>query len=239
MSPVARPPRSEPVLGGFGGYANPFSGYKPPKPPAPKRIGAAPGVKTTVSLGEPAGTPGTVRISCPSISRILCAYLLEDAPVIAGGYGGITRVARPRRVSATDYQGIDPFTMTIGVRLDGWDTGESVEPLVDFVNQISRDTSSRSGPPLIRLLGPVPFPNLQWLVDDVAWGPALWDQPAGSRLRQDVTFTLVQFVEVDTVAFTPAKRAAAKKATSKLSSQKPKVKKVTKQPTTSLTGAKS
>lgn len=156
--------------------------------------------------------PGTVRIICPAQNVDMTALVGGAAPVITGGYGGITRVARPRRVSATDYAGIDPYTLDVQLLFDGFDEQRSVEPECTTIGNLARNTSSRKGPPAMVLQGAIPqhIASLSWLIDNVQWGDSLWTD-GNYRMRQYVTLTFVQVVSIDTVAVSPAKAAKDRK----------------------------
>lgn len=193
--------------------------------PAPANLAPGP---TPTHLGPASGTDGTVDVKCAALGITLTMWCAEAAPTLTAGFGGIQRVARPRRVSLPDYQGVDPLAMQIDARIDRWIENVSVEPECAAVFAMSRDTSSRTGAPPVTVTGPVPVRGLTWLVDDVAWGTSLWT--GDYRVRQDITLTFVQLVQVDTVATSPAKRAASKKA----APGKPKVTGSKPQPTTTL-----
>jgi hypothetical protein len=164
----------------------------------------------TSVLGLAPGTPGSVRILCPDKGFDVTCWCGGTGLTITGGYGGVSRVQRPRRVSSTDYAGIDPYTASLPVRFDGWADDRSVEPECAALDAMARDPSSRVGPPGVQVLGPVPpaYASIVWLIDDVQWGDALWSD-GNYRTRQDATINLVQFVAVDTVALSPAERASA------------------------------
>jgi hypothetical protein len=141
-------------------------------------------------------------------------------------------------VSLTDWQGVDPYTMVLAVRFDGWARRESMEVQINDLLNMARDLSTRDGPPVVSVSGPVPLPDTtRWLIDDVQWGNSLWEHvnhdgvpvKVPYRVRQDVVITVVEVEEADTVAFkSPAKKAAekAKKPRKSTSKHHPKSQKL-------------
>jgi hypothetical protein len=200
----------------LGGVATSFL----PPPKAPPKGGRRIGIgEANKSLTPVRGAEGVLTFACASQGTEFSVFSGEAQPIISGGFGGITRVARPHRVALTDWQGVDPYTMVLAVRFDGWAVRQSMEPQIYDLLSMARDLSTRDGPPIISVSGPVPLPdNIAWLVDDVQWGNSLWEHvnhggvpvAVPYRVRQDVVITLVEVEEADTVAFkSPAKKAAA------------------------------
>lgn len=160
-----------------------------------------------------------LRIRCPSKGLAVYALATEQAPVVTGGFGGWDRIARPRRVALTDWQGSEPFQMVVSLRLDGWAQNRSIEADVKALVAMAVDRGSRTGPPAVNMEGSgIPLQRLVWVIDNLEFGDVLWGadfgQPNAGRLRQDVTITLLELVQADLVALSPAKKARAK-ATSK------------------------
>jgi len=153
--------------------------------------------------------PAVIVLACPARATRIAAHCTEQAPTLTGGFGGWERIARPRRVALTDWQGVEPFTMTISLRFDGWAAQQSIEPALTALLDMAVDRGSRSGPPTVYAAGSLPLRGVGWVIDSLEFGDSLWS-PRRVRLRQDVTITLLERVASDLVALTPAVRAAEK-----------------------------
>ena len=153
--------------------------------------------------------PTIIVLACPTRGSRVAARCTEQAPTLTGGFGGWERIARPRRVALTDWQGTEPFTMTISLRLDGWAAQRSIEPDVKALMDMAVDRGSRVGSPTVYAAGSLPLQGVAWVIDSLDFGESLWS-PARVRLRQDVTVTLLERVQADLVALSPAKKARAK-----------------------------
>lgn len=135
--------------------------------------------------------------------------LLGD-PEVTGGAGGWEDVPRPRRRTATEWVGTPPLAQVLPLLLDGTEVGPGIDVSVE--SQCRRllawaNPHKGDDPPALRLAGPVAHTGVRWVIGDIGWGPALRDV-AGRRIQQEVTLTLLEYVEAK-VARGPA--AASRK----------------------------
>jgi LysM repeat protein len=130
-------------------------------------------------------------------------------PTPAAGTGGWQLVPRPRRKSLTQWKGIDPFQQQFSLIFDGLANDQSVEPSCLALEQMARPPAEQTPPPIVRVVGVVPHPELDYVIGDgnggpgLAWGDVLYS-PSGYRIRQEVTVTLLEYVADDRVASVPA-----------------------------------
>ena len=141
-------------------------------------------------------------------------------PVPAGGFGGWQLVARPRRKALTRWKGINPFQQTLSLIFDGFDTDTSVEDSCLTLERMAQPPAARTDPPLIKIVGAVPHPELVYVIGDGNGGDGLaWDaspiySPSGYRVRQEVVITLLEYVPDDRIAGLPAASRARQQASS-------------------------
>jgi len=134
----------------------------------------------------------------------------DTPPVPVGGFGGWSLVARPRRKSLTQWQGIDPFQLQLSLVLDGVRGDRSVEADCLTLEQMAQPVGPRLAPPVVTVVGVVPHPELDYVIGDGNAGGGLsWDAApiysrSGYRIQQKVTVTLLEYVAADRVAATPA-----------------------------------
>jgi len=129
------------------------------------------------------------------------ALLAETAPSISGGYGGWEVVARPHRVSLTNWIGRDPVRMALPIMFDGFIAGDSIEPNITQLTRMGQPDDDGE-PPTLKVHGAVPRKDVsKWVIESLDWGTnIIWGMnPNGVsvRVRQDVTVNLLQFVAPD------------------------------------------
>jgi nucleoid-associated protein YgaU len=139
-------------------------------------------------------------------------------PVPVGGFGGWQLVARPRRKSLTRWTGIEPFKQQLSIILDGVTTDTTVEPACLALERMAQPAAELADPPLVKVVGAVPHPELTYVIGDGSGGDGLaWDanpiySPSGYRIRQEVVITLLEYVPDDRVAAQPAAAQARQQA---------------------------
>ena len=148
-----------------------------------------------------------ITILCPSKRLVVTALAGEQAPTVTGGRGGWQIIARPRRTAITDWNGTEPYRMTVSLLFDGYGDDRSVEADLKFLEEMAVDRRSRTGPPKVKVTGAIPKPGREWVIEDLADGSSvLWGE--NGRVRQDVTVTLLEYVASDLVALSsPTERA--------------------------------
>lgn len=118
----------------------------------------------------------------------------EEAPTLTEGFGGWTTIARPRRYSITDFTGLEPLKMSLPMLLDGWASNDSQEPFIRNIERMARIDAGRKSPSIVEVTGAVPYPGVSWVIESLSWGESLWSD-GGFRVRQQVTLSLMQYVE--------------------------------------------
>jgi hypothetical protein len=139
---------------------------------------------------------GYVRISSSDPPISMTVRLAEDRPNVTAGYGGWAEVARPRRRPLSVWVGSPGLRMDLGILLDQWKAGASVERRIAQLEQLATPTAADGNPPRIRLAargGAVPHQGRAWVIDSIAWGDALMNR-AGDRARQQATLSLLEYI---------------------------------------------
>jgi LysM domain len=148
-----------------------------------------------------------VTIECPALGLAVRAYMGEEAPTMGGGYGGWEMTARPRRVSITTWPGHDPLQMSLALRLDGWIDNRSIEGDCRNIERMALPPRDYTEPPSVFVSRPAPHPEVEWKIQELLWGESLRARD-GDRRRQDVTLSLLQFIDTDRVQTTTAAERA-------------------------------
>jgi hypothetical protein len=117
---------------------------------------------------------------------------------ISAGYGTYTDITRPRNVSLLSFTGRTAYEMTIDVVFNGMPNangnGKSVEqPIADLETLAIRGKGMIS-PPQIKLFGPVPHTELEWVITAIDWGDAVRRNKDGVRLLQYATVTVHEWL---------------------------------------------
>lgn len=177
----------------------------------------------------------TLRSAAPPL--VVTAWLAGPATV-AAGYASWEVLDRPRRVGLPVFQGHAPYAMTLPLLLDGFIAQTTVEAEIARLERMARLVPGAGRPPVVRAAGPLPRGAMtDWVVSALEWGDGVIRSPEdGRRLRQDVTVTLIQFVEADVVVErSPALRARARAAASRTGRPAPDPVRVVRQGERSLT----
>ena len=161
---------------------------------------------------------GYVRLRSNDPPCTVTARLSDTRPNVDSGYGGWTEVARPRKAPLAVWVGSTALRVSIPLLLDGWVTGQSVEPEIAQLERMATATSSDGTPPRVRFTAKgaaVPHQNRLWVIDNLAWGDALMNAN-GNRVRQQVTVSLLEYVaDVPVQADSAATRQRAKASAAK------------------------
>lgn len=121
-------------------------------------------------------------------------YLGEEAPVLTDGYAKWAIVARQKRRSITEYEGLDPFALQIPFLLDGYKNDRSVQRDIRALERMALVNPGDLEPPLVKVYGAVPRTDLLWVVSGLTWGTnVLRSERHGERVRQDGIITLLQY----------------------------------------------
>lgn len=139
------------------------------------------------------------------------ANLGDGPPQVNYGSGGWAVVNRPKRVAATDWQGLVPNEMAIPLVFDGFLRSRSVEKDISALTLMMRTpTKQTKRPPVVRLTGPVPHTNVRWVINGIEWGPEERRSSDGHRIRAFFTLQLLQYIPAEVLV--EAKKSPAKEA---------------------------
>lgn len=137
--------------------------------------------------------PGYIQLIWPT--GTLDILLGDSPPTITQGYSIFGEIARPKRSTVIEYVGKELFKMAVPCMLDGWVEGRSVEDRVRSLELIAVSRGGKGEPPQdFRIEGPVPHKNLQWYIETIEWGDAIYDGMI--RLRQVFVMNLVQKLDM-------------------------------------------
>ena len=137
--------------------------------------------------------------------------LLGQEPAAVPGEGGWSFVSRPRRVGFTEWDGYDPYVLTLPILFDGFAANRSVErDIATLTDMMRKPVGPRKQPALLRIIAPgVPMTNLLWVLNGMVQGDVI-RRPDGPRVRAFFTLTFLEYVSADIlVAARPASPAAA------------------------------
>lgn len=134
-------------------------------------------------------------------------------PKLESGNAKWEVVDRPKRRGATQYVGTDPYRVTVSLMFDFWsESGHGIWSDVATMNEqmfalenLRREKGFR--PPIVHVKGALPVRGVNdWVIENLIWGDnVIWERfSAGNivkeyRLRQDVTVTLLEHIDVQLV----------------------------------------
>lgn len=130
-----------------------------------------------------------------------------DAPTLLSGGGRYSLIERPRRKSVVQWDGLDPYRMSVPVMFDGWKSSTSVESDIAKLNQMMQGPAEFQAPPIVKIQGSVPVKNAQWVIETIDWGQSYVIWKGTNRIRQDAVVNLLQYVP-DTVVSTTRQPSA-------------------------------
>jgi hypothetical protein len=140
---------------------------------------------------------GWVRLTAADPPLQVTARLAEDPPTLTEGFGGWDVVERPRRPPLTSFKAPPGRQLSLPLMFDAWRAGVSIEGALGRLAQMGRPSSSDGETPQLRITargGGVPGQGLTWVISAIEWGEKLVNE-AGDRVRQQVTLTLLEYVE--------------------------------------------
>lgn len=135
----------------------------------------------------------------------------QTAPSPTRAGSGWSKVARPRRKALTVWDGIEPYQVAFSMIFDGLRGEVSVEPDVRTLEQMAEPSGGHE-PPLVRVVGAIPRPGLNYVIEQIDWDPApLWSR-GGYRVRHEATVHLLEYVRPDRLALNSGAENARTKA---------------------------
>jgi hypothetical protein len=95
----------------------------------------------------------------------------DGAPIPSGGYGGYQPAPRRRRVSVTEWQGVDPMQYDVPFLLDGLTTGVSQNDKMDNLEVLAASPDGQNDPPVVRVKGPraLRLQGFDLVLNDIQW----------------------------------------------------------------------
>lgn len=142
---------------------------------------------------------------------------MTKAPVVVAGYGGWSRVARPRRKALTEWVGRDSVSIQIEFMIDSLDEREHADWVEDkcrLLESFAGVESNDPEPPLLELHsypdllmphGNARASHVKWFLETLAWSAdSVIYADGGNRLRAAGTMTVTQYVADDRIG--PAKK---------------------------------
>lgn len=118
-------------------------------------------------------------------------------------------IERPQNNGITEFAHRRNKTLELGILIEGWVTreggGEWIEGHISTLEEMA-DT-----PLTIRVVGPIPFWGIQWVITQIDYGEYLRDVVTGRRMRQHLTLHLLEYVQPEDLAKLPRAGAEPKK----------------------------
>lgn len=147
------------------------------------------------------------------------AYMVK-APIVVAGYGGWSRVARPRRKAITEWVGRDSMSIELEFLVDTWEDvqGEWTERNIRSLERLAGIDIQDPQPPLFRLhskpenLMPHGYrraPHVKWFVDTLTWDKdSVIVSTVGNRKRAGGVLVITQFVADERLTPSARRRGA-------------------------------
>lgn len=159
--------------------------------------------------------------------------LMTKSPVVVTGYGGWSRVARPRKVAITEWVGRDVLAIEIEFIIDDFASGRGVytEAKCQILEELAGVESGDPEPPLLELhsnpdkLMPHGYARAsqnKWFIESLTWDKELIrSNRAGNRVRAGGTLVVAVFSQDERLHPAAQKRADAKPKLTKGGSKRP------------------
>lgn len=162
-----------------------------------------------------------ITIVCAQPPMRVTALRGSSAPVPENASGGWTKVARPRRKALTQFNGRDPYECAVSLIIgyttdgDGAAADRSCETDCQRLQAMLAPTDG-SEPPLVSVIGAIPRPGLDYVIDSIDWDTdGVMVSKSGFRTRQPVTLHLLEYVADDRLQEAPAAERARRAALTK------------------------
>jgi hypothetical protein len=113
-------------------------------------------------------------------------------------------IPRPQRTGVTEHKNNRNRELELHLMLDRWTSGGDVERQIAALEAIAR------APLTVRVVGPIPYAGIRWVIRDIDYGDYLRDAANGRRVRQDFTLHLLEYVQPAALAKIPRAGAEPK-----------------------------
>jgi nucleoid-associated protein YgaU len=147
----------------------------------------------------PAGSKVEIRTVDGSIAPVL-VFRDQTPPKLTAGGAVWEKVDRPKRSSATQWTGTDPYEMSVPILFDGWIDNDPQESDITRLLRMEQSPGPHQQPPRVKVSGGTPGDQLTWIVDAIEWGDnQIWGFVGGVavRFRQDAVVRLLEYVPTD------------------------------------------
>lgn len=136
----------------------------------------------------------------------------EEPPKVTGGVGGWEIVARPRQVSMTLWQGVEPYQVELSIMLDGLIGQLSQEPAIRELLAAGRgDDEAEPSTWEIRGVPAVSAAADEWVLNSAEPGDTVLRRTNDfSRVRQSYALTFVEHVPAEYVQLRAKARQGAR-----------------------------
>lgn len=161
----------------------------------------APGVDVVI-IDYYAQLPTNAKLTLVSIppGRGVDMILGPNPPVLSGGGGGWQTTARWGRRSITSWQGIDGLQLDFTCWFDAsFSATKDIEAQCAELQSMYAPRGDFNAPRHVRLIGPSPAPDIEWLMNDLVWRPEAQRTNFGLRTQQQFDIKLIEFVDPDSV----------------------------------------
>jgi len=138
-----------------------------------------------------------------------------DVPTPSGGIAKWRQISRPRRRDVLEFDSEDPLKLAFGIMLE--QQGGEVESLCGRIYGWAA-RNSFDEPTVVHIAGPVPYPELDYVITKIDVGDEVRRGPDGQRWRQELRLELTEYQRPDLITQSPSPAAAATAAASAPSS---------------------
>lgn len=139
----------------------------------------------------------TVHFTCRNPNLQVYAFLGETNPVAKDGFGGWTVINRPHRKGLTSWTGRNPLRMDVDLVITEFKAGTSIEPQIKALQQMAEPVvGNPTRTPVINIHGDLlPHKAKDYVIENVSWGATERNHDNGHRTRQQVTVSLLEYVD--------------------------------------------
>lgn len=137
-----------------------------------------------------------VTLSAWSVNLQVSCLFGPAGASITGGYSVWNQISVPRSAPFTEWGGRNLYTMDLDLMFDGWTHRQghrSVEADLKKLESMALRIPGMLTPPVLRLFGAVPHPELKWVIAGIDYGDFIRLFNSGARARQACTVHLMEY----------------------------------------------